>query len=120
MPNPYEELTAFFKTVGLAELQLESMRVECYMHRGFNIVGAFAIIDHRHRGIVDATDLVDFMEEREQFSREDGAYIIAAIAPHKNQSFTEEQFAAIFQGDDRQMCQKVLCREASMLGKLEL
>jgi len=53
MPNPYEELTVFFKSIGLAELQLESMRVECYMYRGFNFAGAFATIDRKHRGVVD-------------------------------------------------------------------
>ena len=90
------------------------------MHQGFNIAGAFAALDHRHRGIVDSEDIEEFMPEREQFTKENILYVIAVIAPPKNWSFSEEQFAAIFQGDDKQMYQKVLSREASRLGKMEL
>jgi len=60
------------------------------------------------------------MSEREQFTQLDGSYAVAAVAPHRNRSFTQEQFASIFQGDDRQMCQKVLSRELSLLGRVEL
>lgn len=54
------------------------------MHRGFNVSGAFASIDRRHRGEIDAEDLRNFMPEKERFTKEEAVYVICALA-NKNQ-----------------------------------
>lgn len=45
-------LSHFFRTLGLTEMQLDSMRSEMEMCQGWNVKGAFKVLDRHGKGFI--------------------------------------------------------------------
>jgi hypothetical protein len=61
------------------------------MHRSFNIGGAFALLDRKHKNMVDAKDIEDFMVNvtAEQFTHQDAALTMTTLVQKRLEYFTK-------------------------------